>query len=409
MFGLGKKLKDLSRARDRWEQFIRAAGQTHARDAAVAATAFEEDPNFGSNPGNLRMFTYTPARLAADPALVVVLHGCGQTAADFNRGAGWATLADRYGFLLLLPQQRRPNNVNRCFNWFRPADTARDQGEALSIRQMIGKTIRRRGVDRRRVFIAGLSAGGAMTSAMLACYPEIFAGGAIISGLPYGAAKNMREAFQRMSDGADRPASTWGDLVRAAAPHRGPWPRISIWHGSADTIVTPANAREIVKQWTDVHGLPVVPSAESLVDGYPRKVWINGAGDELIESYAITHMAHGAPLATGNAEDKCGKAGPFLLEVGISSSYHIAKFFGLTGPKARRRAEAAATETAPISPEMTAARGPAADAPHTSVFDGALRDRDFEQERTFDRAPGARDKRLAPFPAADVKLSSPRP
>ena len=66
-----------------------------------------------------------------------------------------------------------------------------------------------------------------------------------------------------------------------------------------------------------------------MVDGYPRRVWVNRAGDELIESYAITHMAHGTPLATGESEDECGAAGPFLLEVGISSSYHIAKFFGL--------------------------------------------------------------------------------
>jgi feruloyl esterase len=67
-----------------------------------------------------------------------------------------------------------------------------------------------------------------------------------------------------------------------------------------------------------------------MVDGYPRSVWVNRAGDELIESYAITHMAHGTPLATGESENQCGAAGPFLLEVGISSSYHIAKFFGLT-------------------------------------------------------------------------------
>lgn len=376
MFGLGKKLKDLARARNRWEQFIRAAGQVHLRDAAAAGTAFEEDANFGSNPGNLRMFTYAPPRMAADPALLVVLHGCGQTAADFNHGAGWSTLADRYGFVLLFPQQRRPNNVNRCFNWFRPGDTERAQGEALSIRQMIGKTIRRRGVDRRRVFIAGLSAGGAMTSVMLACYPDIFAAGAIISGLPYGAAKNLREAFQRMADGADRPPSAWGQLVRAATPHRGPWPRISVWHGSADTIVTPANAREIVKQWTDVHGLPAAPSAESLVDGYPRKVWINGAGEELIESYAITHMAHGAPLSTGNAEDACGAAGPFLLEVGISSSYHIAKFFGLTATNTRRRVAGAVTKTAPVTPECTAG-GPSAGPPPARGFEGELLGRDF--------------------------------
>src|SRR5260221_12564209 len=86
-----------------------------------------------------------------------------------------------------------------------------------------------------------------------------------------------------------------------------------------------------------------------MVDGYPRQVWVNDTGDELIESYSIPDMAHGTPLATGDADEQCGTAGPFLLEVGISSSYHIAKFFGLT----RDRAHIASTQsrTATIAPE----------------------------------------------------------
>jgi feruloyl esterase len=111
--------------------------------------------------------------------------------------------------------------------------------------------------------------------------------------------------------------------------------------------VIPSNAREIVKQWTDVHGLPAAPSAQAIVDGYPRQVWVNAAGDEIIESYTITNMAHGTPLATGEGVYECGAAGPFLLEVGISSSYHIAKFFGLTVPGPRH--------VGPTQGEMTVA------------------------------------------------------
>jgi feruloyl esterase len=125
----------------------------------------------------------------------------------------------------------------------------------------------------------------------------------------------------------------WGDLVRAASPHKGAWPRVSVWHGGADATVIPPNATEIVKQWTDVHGLQAQPSLQTVVDGYPRQVWISEADDELIESYTIPKMAHGTPLAAGEADDQCGAAGPFLLEVGISSSYHIARFFGLTGTR----------------------------------------------------------------------------
>jgi feruloyl esterase len=129
-----------------------------------------------------------------------------------------------------------------------------------------------------------------------------------------------------------RSAQVWGDLVRDASAHGGRWPTISFWHGGADATVIPPNAIEIVKQWTDVHGLPTNPSFTIGHDGYTRQVWVNATGDELIESYSISNMAHGTPLATGKADEQCGTAGPFLLEVGISSSYHIAKFLGLTGP-----------------------------------------------------------------------------
>src|SRR3954465_10858211 len=286
-----------------------------------------ETQSFGANPGQLRMFSYTPLPPTERSALVVVLHGCGQTAAGYDHGAGWSTLADRYGFALLVPEQQRSNNPNGCFNWFQPEDAQRGRGEASSIREMVEHMVREKGIDPHRVFVTGLSAGGAMTSVMLACYPQTFAAGAIIAGVPYGAASNMQQAFQSMFQCPSRPAEDWGDLVRTAAPrHEGPWPRISVWHGNADKTVIPSNAREILKQWTDVHGLPIAPSNRAKVDGYPREVWVDQAGNELIESYAITNMAHGTPLATGEGEGACGAAGPFLLQAGISSSYHIAKF-----------------------------------------------------------------------------------
>ena len=311
----------------------------------LAASRLRETQDFGSNPGALRMFTYLPPDLAPGSALVVVLHGCTQTAAGYDFGAGWSTLADRYGFALLLPEQQKSNNPNGCFNWFLPGDTERDRGEALSIRQMVARAILDHGLDGKRVFVTGLSAGGAMTSVMLATYPDVFAGGGIIAGLPYGAAGNVQQAFESMYQSPARPARAWGNLVRAASPHTGPWPRVSVWHGSGDATVIPANAAEILKQWTDVHGLPGAPSREEIVDGYPRQVWRNAAGEDLIESYTITSMAHGTPLAMGNADDQCGAAGAFLLDVGISSSYHIAKFWGL----AERPRTVATKAAAPVA------------------------------------------------------------
>jgi poly(hydroxyalkanoate) depolymerase family esterase len=289
-----------------------------------------ETTDFGSNPGALRMFSFAPDNLQPAPGLVVVLHGCGQTAAAYDLGAGWSTLAKHYGFALLMPQQQPFNNANGCFNWFNPEDTARGRGEACSIRQMIARAVEDIGIDRQRIFVTGLSAGGAMTSVMLATYPEIFAAGAIIAGLPFGVATNVREALSGMFQSPARDAGELGDLVRNASDHKGPWPKLSVWHGSADRTVNPANADEIVKQWLDVHQLPAAPMSEADVDGYPRQVWWNADGETIVESYTITDMAHGTPLGIGDNDERYGAQGAFLIEAGISSSYHIANFFGLT-------------------------------------------------------------------------------
>jgi len=271
------------------------------------------------------MFTYVPKNLQPRRALVVVLHGCTQSAGAYDLGAGWSALAERYGFVLLFPEQTSGNNPKACFNWFLPGDAARDRGEALSIRQMIEKTVGTYGIDRGRVFITGLSAGGAMAAAMLAIYPEVFAAGAIIAGLPYGTAINVQQAFESMFQGKSHSAKHWGDLVRRASSHPGPWPRLSVWHGDLDATVKPINAESLIRQWSDVHGIDTAP-IEDKVDGYPRRIWRRD-GIDVIESYSITGMAHGTPLAT---QKHGGSAGPFLLEAGISSSYHIARFFGLT-------------------------------------------------------------------------------
>jgi poly(hydroxyalkanoate) depolymerase family esterase len=321
-----------------------------------------ETIGFGSNPGELRMFSLVPENHQQPPALVVVLHGCGQTAAGYDQGAGWSMLAKRYGFVLLMPQQQPSNNVNGCFNWFNPEDTARESGEACSIRQMVARMVGEHEIDPRRIFVTGLSAGGAMTSVMLATYPEVFAAGAIIAGLPFGVATNLREALSGMLQSSSRPASELGDLVRNASDHHnGPWPKISVWHGSADRTVNPGNANEIIKQWLDVHGLPAAAMSEGTVDGYPRQVWWNADGETVVESYSVTDMAHGTPLGVADNDERYGAEGAFLIEAGISSSYHIARFFGLTEginqSEAAQKSDLGAPSSAP-SPDLTDAFRP---------------------------------------------------
>jgi len=286
---------------------------------------------FGKNPGNLRMFCYVPDALSPSPAIVVVLHGCGQNAAIYDQGAGWSMLARHYGFAVLMPEQQPANNTHTCFSWFNSQDIRRGSGEASSIRQMVSFLSDEIGADPRRVFVTGLSAGGAMTSVMLANYPDVFSAGAIIAGMPFGVATTVREALRAMSNPPSRPARALGDLVRRATRYGGPWPKVSVWHGSSDLTVNPSNAEAVVNQWLNVHHLPEPPMAKTMIDGYPREVWWNADGETIVESYTITGMAHGTPLGRGENDQAYGSEGPFLIETGISSSYHIAKFFGLTG------------------------------------------------------------------------------
>ncbi len=170
MLNMRKTIGSFLAQKRKWEKLMQAAARLRpaASENDLATNRLREIPAFGSNPGGLRMFTYLPPHVSAEAALVVVLHGCTQTAASYDLGAGWSTLADRYGFALLLPEQQRSNNPNGCFNWFQTGDIKRGHGEALSIRQMVDKMVSDHGIDRKRVFVTGLSAGGAMTSVMLA-------------------------------------------------------------------------------------------------------------------------------------------------------------------------------------------------------------------------------------------------
>lgn len=316
--------------------------------------------DFGSNPGALRAFGYVPPHLAAKAPLVVVLHGCTQTADGYDAGSGWSELAQRDGFAVLYPEQQRANNHNLCFNWFAPGDIRRDSGEALSIRQMIGAMILRHDLDPARVFITGLSAGGAMTSTMLATYPELFAGGAIIAGLPHGCASSVPEALDRMRGHGLPTAAVAARQLGAASGHDGPWPVISVWHGTQDHVVSPANAEAIIAQWQGVQGLSAVPTREDTVDGQTRRSWCDDAGTVRIEAITIAGMGHGTPLDTSSG---IGVAGPYMLDAGISSTRRIAQSWLISTARTEpARPRTVQPARSPQSPCPQPVSGPAASA-----------------------------------------------
>lgn len=294
--------------------------------AASGAGELITIPDFGANPGDLAMLAYVPASLRSSAPLVVLLHGCGQGPAAFATDSGWMALADRVGLALVLPTQSEDNHRQRCFNWFRPAHVARGSGEAQSIRAMVTEAVRRFASDTRAVYIVGLSAGGAMAVAMLAAYPDVFAAGASIAGLPVGAATGAASALARMAQAGpdDRSAEAWADQVRNAAPagYRGPWPRLSIWHGGLDTVVDPANAALLTLQWRAVHGLLAAPSTVTMHGLARQEVW-GAANRPAVELWTLPAMAHGYPVAVA------GVPSAAVLPVGVSATEEIARFWRL--------------------------------------------------------------------------------
>ena len=330
---------------------LRPSGNGAAAFAPASALGdrLADLPPVRDNPGNLVGRCYVPAGLSGPAPLVVVLHGCTQNAAVYDHGSGWSQLADRNGFILLFPEQQRANNPMLCFNWYSGADNARGKGEAASIKAMIDAMCKAHDVDPKRIFVTGLSAGGAMTSVMLATYPETFAAGAIIAGMAYGCASDVAGAFDCMSGRGSADAHELGMKVRSASAHTGPWPRVQIWHGSADYTVAPSNADAIVLQWADLHSLGAKPDRADKVAGYPRRAWLAKNGDALIEEFVITGMAHGIPLDPGTGEGESGAAGAHMLDVGLSSTDRIAAFFGIAPAAAERAAPRARPSATPAA------------------------------------------------------------
>ncbi|HXW71898.1 MAG TPA: PHB depolymerase family esterase [Methylocella sp.] len=281
----------------------------------------ERQVAFGSNPGNLDMYCCLPEGTKKLFPLVVALHGCNQSAKDFDLMSGWSELGREHGFAVMFPEQKCGNNPQNCFNWFIEKHISSDDGEIASIRAMIEKMLAEHPIDRNRVFVTGLSAGGAMSCALLALFPDLFEAGAIIAGLPYGAALNPIDAITAMAFGPSQSSRELGNLIRRASPHQKRWPKVSIWHGSLDGVVAPANAQALVEQWLDIHQVSQAGGMRDEIDGQTRLFWCNGPGHVVVEHYLIHGMAHGLPAEAGAALYDSGN--------GMWSTMRIAESWGL--------------------------------------------------------------------------------
>lgn len=301
--------------------------------ATVQAADLTKLP-FEPNPGHLDAWLYVPAKLQQPAALVVALHGCTQQSHQFDDETGWTALAEEAGFLVLLPEQRPDNNPSRCFNWFNPRDQRRNGGEPESIRHLVEAVKTAYPVDGARVFVTGLSAGGGMTGVLLATHPDLFAGGAVLSGVPYGCATNAFTALPCMKFGNRLVPSpeAWAQLVRQAAPRDTTrWPRVAIWHDAEDTVVNPFNAASSLAQWTAVQGIDQIPDRGERVGIHERRVYQDAQGRPLVEAWITHGVGHATPIDPRNG---CGHDDPedqsdFVTDANLCAVRRIARFWGL--------------------------------------------------------------------------------
>ncbi len=208
--------------------------------------------SFRSGPSKLDYLLYDPSQVEVARPLIIMLHGCTQSAEDFARGTRMNELAEEEGFVVAYPEQTQAGNAQKCWNWFRPGDQMKGAGEPAMIAGITRQIIAEHAIDPGRVYVAGLSAGGAAAAIMASVYPEIYAAAGIHSGLACGSATDLPSAFVAMS-GKGIP---WTDGTGAYVP-------LITFHGDRDNTVNRANSEHIHAVWKSA---PEIVSLERKVD-----------------------------------------------------------------------------------------------------------------------------------------------
>lgn len=292
--------------------------------------------DFGDNPGNLGMKMYIPESVKHDSIsnipVVFALHGCSQTLSNLMEGSGWNQLSEENGFIVVYPMQKFINNASLCFNWFKNKDITKGSGECGSIKSMINYVIRNFKIDQKRIFIYGLSAGAAMSTSMMANYPEIFNAGAIFAGAPHGIATNGIQGVKAMLSVPNKTSQEWGEKI-PDYNDKISYPKLIVVHGEEDNVVNIESSFELIKQWKY---LKKVDNKDRKLE-YPfndnkqiqRISYTDSKQHECIVFYQIKGIGHEITVDEGNGENQGGKSNMYAVDIGFYSTYYVAKDFGL--------------------------------------------------------------------------------
>ena len=292
--------------------------------------------NFVGPHGSLDYMLYTPLGSARRRLpLVVMLHGCSQSAADFATGTGMNALADVLGFLVLYPQQSVSANIGRCWNWHRPGDQERGRGEPAVVAALTLQIIENCKANPARVYIAGISAGGAAAAIIAAAYSDLYAAVGVHSGLARGTVSTLGAALSAMRNG---PSGESGGTTKH------PLPTI-IFHGDQDRVVHPSNATGFSTHLLRSSHRSIVSLTEKgrSIGGrdFTRTVYRQGLGEVLLDDWTV----HGS----GHAWSGGRAAGSHTDPAGPDASRAMARFFlarkrPATRPRSRQ-AESASRRT----------------------------------------------------------------
>lgn len=269
----------------------------------AAAASLTQVTNFGSNPSSLNMYIYVPNNVAARPALLVAIHYCtGSASAFFSGGAhDYVTAADQYGYIVVFPEATRSG---QCFDVYSPQALTRGGGsDPVGIMSMVSYTQQKYNVDPSRIFVTGASSGAMMTNVMAAEYPDVFKAGVAFMGVPatcFATGSSTNTWNSQCSGGQiTKTAQQWGDAARAMDPgYSGSYPRMQLWHGTADTTLNYVNFGEEIKQWTNLNGVSQTPVlTDSPQSGWTRTRYGNSGTMPPVEGISISGVGHALPMS----------------------------------------------------------------------------------------------------------------